>query len=188
MAEKWYYGRGDEQFGPFSADQLKELAATGQILPADSVWKEGMTRGVLASKVKHLFAAPPRQAPDPGGPVPKSVPDPAEAAETVASAAVTPEPAPKPPAARENLAARDPRLAEPPQEQPETRKKRVLSVKGGIISSQDGVVVKFRKQCLRCGQKDTSITTMPIPNGHVRVNFFCPKCKKNQLTEVHGVN
>jgi ribosomal protein S27AE len=67
------------------------------------------------------------------------------------------------------------------------RQLRVLGVKGGVLSSQDGTRVKFRKTCLRCGYADTSMTTMPIRSGVTRANFFCPKCKKSQQVEVQGV-
>jgi len=56
MAEKWFYAREGEKFGPFSATQLKELTATEQLRPQDTVWKEGMEQGVLAVKVRHLFS------------------------------------------------------------------------------------------------------------------------------------
>jgi hypothetical protein len=63
----------------------------------------------------------------------------------------------------------------------------VLGVKGGVLMSQDGAQVKYRKKCLRCGYADTSLTTMPIRSGVTRVNFFCPKCKKSQQVEIQGV-
>jgi hypothetical protein len=71
-----------------------------------------------------------------------------------------------------------------PQE-PKTR--RVTGVRGGVVVSQDGQVVKFRKQCLRCSYADTNVARMPIRSGVTRVNFFCPKCKKNQQVEVQAV-
>ncbi len=67
------------------------------------------------------------------------------------------------------------------------RPRRVLTVKGGILASQDGQSVKLRKQCLRCGYKHTSMTTMPIRPGVNRAGFYCPKCKKGQKVEVHAV-
>jgi hypothetical protein len=65
------------------------------------------------------------------------------------------------------------------------KKRRVLSVKGGVIASQDGEVVKYRKQCLKCRYADTSLTTMRIRGGVTRVNFFCPKCKKSCEPTAH---
>ena len=186
MACNWYFARGDKSFGPFSAGQLKELAAGGQILPLDTVWKEGGAKRVLASKVEHLFAAAPPRPPGRGGDAapapappagqmmpavgPAPIPDEMELVPEEGSA-----PAGTAPAGLSQLAG-----------QPPAREKRVLGVKGGALVSQDGAVVKFRKACLRCGHADTSVTTMPIPNGVAQVNFFCPKCKKNQQTKVHG--
>ena len=72
-----------------------------------------------------------------------------------------------------------------PQQQ--VRKRRVLGVKGGVIMSQDGVVLRYRKKCLRCGYADTSITTMPIRKGSTRVNFFCRKCRKMRQVEIQGI-
>jgi hypothetical protein len=58
MFDEWYYSHADAKVGPCSGRQLKELAASGQILPTDSIWKEGIVRAVLASKVKNLFSLP----------------------------------------------------------------------------------------------------------------------------------
>jgi hypothetical protein len=55
MADQFYFARGQEQFGPFSAMQLKEFAATRRLQPTDTVWKEGMTKGVFAATVNYLF-------------------------------------------------------------------------------------------------------------------------------------
>ena len=59
MADEWYYAHDANKIGPFSGQQLKNLAATGHILQADIIWKEGVAKGVLASKVKNLFSLPP---------------------------------------------------------------------------------------------------------------------------------
>src|SRR5688500_5415354 len=55
MADHWYFAWGGEKFGPFTPTQLQELTALGKIQPTDTVWKEGVTQGVLASHVKNLF-------------------------------------------------------------------------------------------------------------------------------------
>src|SRR5438874_1164657 len=60
MAEQWYFERDDKRFGPFSTAQLKELAALGKLQPKDTVWKEGIGKGMPAGKVKNLF--PTREA------------------------------------------------------------------------------------------------------------------------------
>lgn len=229
MATRWYFARDGAKLGPFSVAQLKELAASRQLRPQDTVWKEGVERGVPAARVEHLFPdSPAKPPPATGGgeeaPVP---PTPAVAA------AVLPSPSP---AALTPLAARlampeDLEFAAgetaweasvstvpvggqggelpstatqsvdspsgqnpppggheggPPQQQ--VRKRRVLGVKGGVIMSQDGVVLRYRKKCLRCGYADTSLATVPIRSGVTRGTFFCPKCKKSQQVEIQGVN
>jgi hypothetical protein len=55
MADRWFYSHEDSKIGPCSARQLRELASSGGVLPTDTVWKEGIEKGVLASKVKNLF-------------------------------------------------------------------------------------------------------------------------------------
>lgn len=63
MAAQWYYARGKEaKFGPFTADELKRLAASGELRPDDKVWKEGKRKWVSARKVERLFDAAPAPA------------------------------------------------------------------------------------------------------------------------------
>ena len=52
MADQWYYANDQQKLGPFSSGQLKELAATGQLVPTHTVWQEGVEKGVVAAKVK----------------------------------------------------------------------------------------------------------------------------------------
>jgi hypothetical protein len=63
MADKWYFAKGETKLGPYSSAQLKELADNGKILPSDTVWKEGIEKGVPAAKVKYLFSVPPAKVP-----------------------------------------------------------------------------------------------------------------------------
>ncbi len=49
--------------GPFSAHELKALASAGKIVLTDTIWKEGVELGGLASRVKHLFVVPEQVAP-----------------------------------------------------------------------------------------------------------------------------
>ena len=57
MASQWFYTReGQSMFGPFSAEKLKQMAASGQILPTDKVRRVGKDRMVTANRVKGLFA------------------------------------------------------------------------------------------------------------------------------------
>ena len=194
MATQWYYEQQGNSYGPFSAEQLMDLAAKGRIQPQDGVWKEGMTRHVLAAKVKHLFAVP--TPPAPPSPVGGTTPLPAPAAEPAAMAAApkTPTDASRPggsgggpPPLLSGPAGSVPGQSEPRRPQPEVRKRRVLCVKGGVNVSDDGQTVRFRKKCPKCGYEDTSMFSMPIPFGSMRVNFFCPKCKRSHPVEVQGM-
>ncbi len=53
---------------------------------------------------------------------------------------------------------------------------------------QDGDKMKIRKQCTRCGRDDSSVITQTIPMGNMRMDFFCPKCKKNSHVEIQGAS
>jgi WD40 repeat protein len=55
MANEWHYSKNGKRFGPVSGQQLKELAAKGELGPSDLVWKEGMAQWVPASKIKGLL-------------------------------------------------------------------------------------------------------------------------------------
>jgi hypothetical protein len=77
MADEWYYTRQGQQQGPVGAAQLKQLAASGQLLPTDLVWKEGLANWVPASSARGLFPpatapASGRAKPAPAAPVPTS--------------------------------------------------------------------------------------------------------------------
>lgn len=73
MASDWFYSRNGERRGPVSSSELRRLAATGQLLPSDLVWKEGMENWVRASSSSDLFPdaseppAPPPPVDVPGG-------------------------------------------------------------------------------------------------------------------------
>jgi hypothetical protein len=69
MEAEYYYSREGERFGPVPGEQLKQLAATGQLEPHDLVWKQGMANWVEAARVKGLFPSAP-QPPDVGVPPP----------------------------------------------------------------------------------------------------------------------
>ena len=79
MADQFFYARHQEQFGPFSAGQLKGFAASGRLRPTDTVWKEGMAKGVPAATVKYLFPDPAGEALLTGAP-PAEVPSSPDAA------------------------------------------------------------------------------------------------------------
>jgi hypothetical protein len=54
----WHYSVDGERFGPVIPDELRRLAAKGDLGPTDLVWKQGMTDWIPASRIKGLFAKP----------------------------------------------------------------------------------------------------------------------------------
>jgi GYF domain 2 len=63
MAEDvWYYGKDGNQIGPVTAETLRRMLATGQLIPADPVWQDGMTAWVAAASVPALAGGAPRAA------------------------------------------------------------------------------------------------------------------------------
>jgi hypothetical protein len=205
MAIKWFFGRDDLKQGPFSARQMQGLAASGDLRPTDTVWKEGVERGVVATRVGHLFADRPAVAADTAGTVPMLIPaapasPPPAATESLAPPDSLPDdakmvpleeaPAAEAPAAESttsdaNTEEKEAPVKKPPPRQ-EVRKRRVVTIKGGTLVSQDGVNMRFRKICVKCNHPDTSVATTQIPLGNTRINFFCPRCRKNHPVEIQG--
>jgi hypothetical protein len=72
MADQWFYLQGGQQYGPLTATQMQQLAASGHLQPQDHVWKTGMNKRVLAQSVQGLFGnghgAAPQQAMRAGAP------------------------------------------------------------------------------------------------------------------------
>lgn len=64
---QWYYAHDEQQHGPVSSAELKQLATSGRIGPDDFVWREGMDEWAPAGRVKGLF---------PDHPVPSAEPFP----------------------------------------------------------------------------------------------------------------
>lgn len=56
MATEWHYSKSGERFGPFSASDLKALAQSGELLPSDLIWKDGMSEWTPAVRLKGLFS------------------------------------------------------------------------------------------------------------------------------------
>ncbi len=57
MAEvQWYYARNDQQFGPVSAAELKQLVSAGRLSPDDLLWREGMEQWTTAVNLRGLFS------------------------------------------------------------------------------------------------------------------------------------
>ncbi len=54
MAKDWYYAKDGQQRGPFPETHVRQLAVSGQILPHDLVWHEGLTDWVAAQTIPGL--------------------------------------------------------------------------------------------------------------------------------------
>jgi hypothetical protein len=171
MSENWFIGRGDRQFGPFSIFELKELGTAGKVQPTDTVWNEGMTNRVPATRVKGLLPAASAAAEMPVSPTPAE-----HAAAVEEEGAKTPE-----------QEAEERRKAAQKKRDLEVRPRRVTSVKGAIILSQDGKDARIRKKCIKCGTEDRSRTTLKILPGTSRTTFFCPNCRRVYPVEITGV-
>lgn len=77
----WWYAKGDKRFGPHTASELKAIAASGQLLSNDMVWKEGLDNWLQASSVTGLIpngdaAAPPPPPTSATMPPPSAHPEP----------------------------------------------------------------------------------------------------------------
>jgi GYF domain 2 len=77
MARQWYYAKGGQQVGPVAFEEVRGLAAGGQLSRSDLVWTEGMAEWQPASKVPDLMPSAVAAA----APVPS--PAPASAAPTI---------------------------------------------------------------------------------------------------------
>jgi hypothetical protein len=159
MADRWFYARGGEKQGPFTAQQFRSLALDGTLLSTDTVWKNDIALGVSASKVKNLF--------------PAAAAEPPPAVESEPAALVPP---PAPPAAPPAKAHHE-----------QVRLKKATAVSGAIIVSQDGKFVRFRKKCTACQHEDSSWGTMAILPGTMRTTFYCPMCRKSREVLLRGV-
>ncbi|HZL37906.1 MAG TPA: DUF4339 domain-containing protein [Tepidisphaeraceae bacterium] len=74
---QWHYAQNNAQRGPVSIDHLKQMAASGQLRPADLVWQAGMAQWSPAGSVAGLFTGPPLPppmiAPPPVGVAPATI-------------------------------------------------------------------------------------------------------------------
>ncbi len=58
MASEWFYTVNGQQSPNSASDaQIKQMATSGQLLPTDMVWKDGMDNWVPAHTIKGLFPA-----------------------------------------------------------------------------------------------------------------------------------
>jgi hypothetical protein len=209
MADRWYYAHEGDKKGPFTSQELRSLADAGEIVPTDTVWKEGVEQGVAANRVKNLFPPPPNaDALAPAVPSTKVDQDPAQTA---------PAPAPEPPAATAPEESPEEVTSDPVEEpgpaefveeervedqvplrappstpgggrRPEpVRKARAVSGKGTTVVGQDGTYARVRKKCDKCGQEDSSVATVRIKSGNNKLFFFCRKCKKQREVTFQGI-
>jgi hypothetical protein len=173
MATQYFFAHGDAQHGPYSASQLLELANAGKIQPTDAVWRAGVGRPIPAWRVKNLF---------PGLPAP---PEPGVAENDASSAETVP--------AEHEADAEDDAAFTPSDEKPITkpqekeRPRRVLTIRGGILVSQDGKYVSFRKKCPKCSHEEQGKHTTLIRPGSMKVPYFCRKCRKGRTVEMTAV-
>lgn len=70
MADQWYYSQQGQRLGPVAEEQLKALAASGQLKPTDKVWKKGMAGWQAVSEVEGLIPEPAHDEPPPIPPEP----------------------------------------------------------------------------------------------------------------------
>lgn len=69
MAGQWYYTKAGQRCGPISDEQLRGLAASGQLQPTDLVWSKGMAKWTPARNINGLtFASPAAQSPQAAAP------------------------------------------------------------------------------------------------------------------------
>jgi hypothetical protein len=107
MVAEWFYVEQGQRRGPVTWQQLQQLAAGGQLKPADLVWKNGMAQWSPASTQAGLFggpapapapAAPPAPKPAPSAPAAPSWSAPASTPSKPAPAATNPAANPTAPA------------------------------------------------------------------------------------------
>lgn len=186
MTEHYYYSQEDVPFGPFSATEMRGLAVGGRIRPTDPVWKEGTAQRVQAARVKNLFPAPPLlPAASPPPALQEVLPDRGAAEEPAAVLANEATEVVVPLAGPPLRATDGPAPGRPAPAA--VRQKRVVAIKGAILTGQDGVRAQFRKKCGTCGHEDGCRSTAIIRIGSSRVPFFCPKCRRARTVELTAI-
>ena len=63
----------------------------------------------------------------------------------------------------------------------------MVSIRGGVLASQDGKYVMFRKKCDKCGYEEQGKNTTLIRPGAMKVPWFCRKCRKGRMVEMVAV-
>jgi hypothetical protein len=55
---QWYYSKNSTQLGPVSQDELRAKLASGEVSPADLVWRDGLPDWKPASEMAELALGP----------------------------------------------------------------------------------------------------------------------------------
>jgi hypothetical protein len=202
MAREFFIGRGEKQYGPFTATELRDLGVDGKIQPTDVVWRDGSNLRTPATKVKGLLPA--AVAVQPGGGVaaaePRTEPDNRDSSACIetefeiptpqapADLVVEPEqPTEKQPARLSDSVDSPIASVAKPREREAERPRRVISIRGGRLVSQDGKHVVFRRVCDTCGDEAQGRLTVVIRPGAMKIPYFCRKCRKGRQVEMMGV-
>jgi GYF domain 2/Protein of unknown function (DUF2569) len=72
----WYVARGSEQAGPFTGEQLRAMAASGDLKPNDQVWRPGYQSWQKAGDISGLLRPPALLGGDAHPPSPPPLPTP----------------------------------------------------------------------------------------------------------------
>jgi hypothetical protein len=56
MPEEWHYIKDGQSHGPISLQELKDIAASGELQPADLVWTEGQNEWKPAQSIEGLVS------------------------------------------------------------------------------------------------------------------------------------
>jgi hypothetical protein len=99
VSEMWYYTHANAVHGPVSADELRRLAWTGDLLPVDLIWAAGADPAAAVPAEAALSLSPPPlakpvHAGPPPAPMPEWVHELAEILATVRDPAAMPNPPP----------------------------------------------------------------------------------------------
>ena len=64
---QWYYARDKQKLGPFSTEQMQQLAGAGLVQPGDMVLEDGTQKWMEARSVAVIYSGPPPETPSLGG-------------------------------------------------------------------------------------------------------------------------
>lgn len=65
MTAEWFIRRGQEQWGPYPTQRMKEMVASGNLHPDDLVWRDGLNAWQAAGSVTDFFPRRPPPLPAP---------------------------------------------------------------------------------------------------------------------------